>query len=198
MPFPVSLREKGTEMKIFATKKRIAAVIIVALIILGALPFLIMYSGIYSVSMLNQDNALVNWMLDTGMTRSVQHHAKGIQAPDLSAAAKIQMGFSHFNQMCVACHGAPGAPPDEISAGIWPRAPYLPDTVSDWTPGELFWLTKNGIKFTAMPAWGPSHSDEQIWAIVAFLERLPKTTDAEYEAMVKKDKGKPMPEDPAN
>jgi len=178
-------------MKIFATKMRIAATIIVVLIVLAALPLLVMYSGIYEVSMLNHDNALLNWMLDTGMTRSVQHHAKGIKAPDLSDQAKARVGFEHYNEMCVSCHGAPGVIPGDIAAGIWPSAPDLVETVPEWKPGELFWIIKNGIKFSAMPAWGPSHNDDMIWAMVAFLEQLPKLSADDYEKMAEKEKEKP-------
>ena len=38
---------------------------------------------------------------------------------------------------------------------------------------------------TGMPAWGPTHSDEKIWAMVAFLEKLPHMTAAQYKEMDK-------------
>jgi hypothetical protein len=41
-----------------------------------------------------------------------------------------------------------------------------------YKPGELFWVLKHGIKMTGMPSWA-DHSDEDLWATVAFLERLP-------------------------
>ena len=48
---------------------------------------------------------------------------------------------------------------------------------------ELFWVTKNGIRFTGMPAWGPSFSDEEICDIVAFLKTMPTMTAADYDAI---------------
>jgi mono/diheme cytochrome c family protein len=85
--------------------------------------------------------------------------------------------------MCVQCHGGPGEQPQEIAKGLWPEAPDLAKTAPDWTPGELCWITKNGIKFSAMPAWGATHSDEKIWEIMAFLEKLPSLSPAEYRQM---------------
>ena len=38
---------------------------------------------------------------------------------------------------------------------------------------------------TGMPAWGPTHSDEKIWAMVAFLEKLPHMTAEQYKEMDK-------------
>ena len=48
---------------------------------------------------------------------------------------------------------------------------------------ELFWVIKHGIKMTGMPAWGPTHSDDKIWAMVAFVKTLPDMTPAQYKAM---------------
>ena len=64
-----------------------------------------------------------------------------------------------------------------------PEPPELQETVEEWKPAELFWVIKNGVKMTGMPAWGPTHSDEKIWAIVAFLEKLPQMTADQYEEM---------------
>jgi mono/diheme cytochrome c family protein len=38
---------------------------------------------------------------------------------------------------------------------------------------------------TGMPSFGVTHSDEEIWAIVAFLQRMPKLSPEEYQAMVR-------------
>lgn len=38
---------------------------------------------------------------------------------------------------------------------------------------------------TGMPAWGPTHSDEKIWAMVAFLQKLPDMTAEHYKEMDK-------------
>jgi mono/diheme cytochrome c family protein len=46
---------------------------------------------------------------------------------------------------------------------------------------------------TGMPAWGATHSDDKIWAIVAFLRRLPQLTPAEYGALDRRTP--PLPED---
>jgi len=34
-----------------------------------------------------------------------------------------------------------------------------------------------------MPAWGPTHSDEKLWQLVAFVKKLPKMTPEQYKAM---------------
>jgi mono/diheme cytochrome c family protein len=132
-----------------------------------------MYSGAYNIGTGNHDNALINWFFDTGMTRSVQLHAMGIKAPSLTDPAMLQAGAERYRKACAGCHGIPGVLPGDIPKGLWPRAPDLARTVPTWTPEQLFWITKYGLKFTAMPAWGPSQTDSEIWEIVAYLEVLP-------------------------
>jgi mono/diheme cytochrome c family protein len=83
--------------------------------------------------------------------------------------------------MCATCHGAPGKEPEELARGLNPPAPDLAHSTVDLSPSEMFLIVKNGIKMTGMPAWGPTHSDSTIWAMVAFLQRLQTLTPETYK-----------------
>ena len=89
----------------------------------------------------------------------------------------------HSVKACVYCHGAPGKDPTDIGKGLNPEPPYLPDVVARWSGGELFWIAKNGIRMTGMPAFGSTHKDEEIWKVVAFIQRLPTVTEEDYAKM---------------
>lgn len=159
----------------------VAVVVVIVLEAIACAVFV--FSGTYNVSTDNHDTAFVNWWLARGATRAVKHHARGLNAPDLTSPAMVQEGFKEYNEMCVECHGAPGKQPEEIAKGLWPKAPDLAKTSGDWTPAQIFWITKNGIKFSAMPGWGKTHSDHAIWAMTAFIEKLPKMSPADYQEM---------------
>ena len=45
-------------------------------------------------------------------------------------------------------------------------------------------MIQNGIRMTGMPAFGPTHTDEQIWNIVAFLRRMHELSPEQYAQMV--------------
>ena len=143
----------------------------------------IMYSGVINVAATNPHNPLTNYVLSTTMDNSVHFHAKGITAPPLDDAQMIMDGFRHYREMCVGCHLAPGINATEIRKGLMPEPPKLQEAVEEWKPAELFWVIKNGVKMTGMPAWGPTHSDQKIWAMVAFLEKLPHMSAAQYKEM---------------
>jgi len=149
------------------------------------LGFALMYSGVINVAATYPHSSLTRWVLHTAMERSVSYHASNIQTPSLDRPDQILNGFRHYREMCTGCHLVPGVSSSEIRKGLMPTPPKLQQTVREWTPAELFWIIKNGVRMTAMPAWGPSHSDEKIWEMVAFLEKFPDMTKAQYSEMDK-------------
>lgn len=154
-----------------------------AVLILLVAGIVVMYSGVINVAATERHAPLTAFVLDTTMDHSVRYHAKGITPPPLDDARTVMDGFRHYREMCVDCHLAPGIDSSEIRKGLLPEPPELQRTVADWKPTELFWIVRNGVKMTGMPAWGVTHSDAQIWAIVAFLEKLPNMTAAQYHEM---------------
>jgi hypothetical protein len=77
----------------------------------------------------------------------------------------------------------PGVERSELSQGLYPPAPDLARG-SRLSAAEQFWTIKHGIKLTAMPAWGKTHSDPLIWNMVAFIRHLPGTSPSEYQRLV--------------
>ena len=146
---------------------------------------IVMFSGVINVAATNPHNAMTEMVLSTTMDNSVRYHAKGITAPLLDDERMVMAGFRHYREMCVGCHLAPGVNSTEIRKGLLPEPPKLQKAVEEWKPAELFWVIKNGVKMTGMPAWGPTHSDEKIWTMVAFLEKLPHMTAEQYKEMDK-------------
>ncbi|MDR3628005.1 MAG: cytochrome c [Ignavibacteriaceae bacterium] len=160
---------------------RIVFVVVALLIIF----IVFLYSGIYNISAMVPHNKITLKVIHTLTDNSIEHHAKGITAPNLSDSSLIKTGFSHYNEMCVGCHGAPGISRDETGLGLYPKPPDLSKSAKEIPASELFWITKNGIKMTGMPAFGKTHKDDKIWAIVAFMEKLPGMTNEQYKAYVK-------------
>lgn len=162
-------------------KKIILTVIITIAILIGIFVIYI-YSGVYNVSQLVPHNGITKWVVTTTMHRSINARDKKIKVPPMNDTAMLTEGFSHYNEMCSTCHGGPGIEPDELAKGLYPKPPkfYKSNDLPDTT--EAFWIIKNGIKYTAMPAFGPTHSDQKIWAITDFLlNKLNKMSPEEYQ-----------------
>lgn len=163
---------------------------LITFIILGILLFLLcIYSGVYNFAATEPHSVFAKWIFSTSKERSIIYHAKDITVPPLNNESMINTGFHHYKEMCVGCHGAPGVSPSEMSEGLNPEPPKLAEWKEELKQEELqeaFWVIKNGIKMTGMPAFKATHSDEEIWGIVAFLNQLPNLSPEEYKAMAEK------------
>lgn len=144
------------------------------------------FSGLYNVAASTAERPFATWVLTTVRDHSIDRQSAGIVVPPLSDPKLVDEGFEHYHEMCTGCHLAPGMTSSEIRAGLNPQPPVLAEVVPQRSPARLFWVIKNGVRMTGMPAWGASHSDEMIWAMVAFLEKLPTMTPAQYQAMEKR------------
>jgi len=163
---------------------RIATAIGLLLAVAAAGLIAFVYSGVYDVGATNPHLEITNRLIRTAVEQSVKRRARDVQVPELDDPEKVHNGFRNFQEMCVVCHGAPGAWASEISKGLYPEAPDLAVAAKAWTPAELYVIAKRGIRMSGMPAWGPTHSDEELWAIVAFLQVLPTMPVAEYRGAV--------------
>jgi mono/diheme cytochrome c family protein len=61
-----------------------------------------------------------------------------------------------------------------------PQPPHLTEAAAHWELREVFWLVRHGVKMTGMPAFGPTHDDETLWSIAAFVKELPGMTPERY------------------
>jgi mono/diheme cytochrome c family protein len=171
---------------------------VLVVLILAALLFIL--SGVYDVAASSPDSGLVAWVLRTTQSRSVHRAYERLEGkvtiPNLDDPERIRTGLILYSQNCATCHGAPGVKLSAIGQGLNPYPPELAAEGGD-EPLELFWVTKNGIKMTGMPSFGVTHSDEEIWAVVAFLRRMGKLSPEEYQAMAEPSPPRPSSPDPS-
>ncbi|WP_276782997.1 c-type cytochrome [Thalassolituus oleivorans] len=169
-------------------------IIVVATLIGGGL---FVYSGSYPMGADSPHNPFTYWVLETLRERSIARAASDIQIPDkLNTSDRLLAGGADYNDMCAGCHLKPGKKESDFTIGLYPAPPNLTAKAdahghehgSDTGSKEIaiqrqFWIIKHGIKASGMPAWGPTHSDERIWNMVAFLQRLPSLTPDQYQIL---------------
>lgn len=159
-----------------------ALTVVVALAVLGCIA--LVYSGLYNIAAAEPHWNIVTQIIETTRDRSIKAHAAHIAAPStLGDPPRVTMGSEHYAAHCAICHGAPGVPRNDIADGLYPQPPNLANAAKHYSPAELFWILKNGIKMSGMPAWS-DHSDDELWGTVAFLEKLPTMTAGEYVTLV--------------
>lgn len=158
---------------------KILAVVLVAVVLVLAVA---MYTGGFDVAADTPHSRVVYWLLETIRDQSVSARSSAVQVPPLTDAKMIAEGADHYAEMCTGCHLAPGVRDSEIRPGLNPQPPDLTQSPPP-SPARAFWVIKHGIKMTAMPAWGTTHSDTAIWNIVAFLQKLPSLSPEQYHSL---------------
>jgi mono/diheme cytochrome c family protein len=160
------------------------AITLATLAIVGALTaYAFMMSGFYNIAATRQHWQFVYDFLETGMHRSVRFHARNVTVPPLDEGM-VRQGGRVYAAHCVSCHGAPGVAPDGIGMSMQPVPGPLVDA-DKWRERELYWIVRHGIKMSGMPAWEYRLSDAEIWQVVAFVQRMPQLSPADYAALTK-------------
>jgi mono/diheme cytochrome c family protein len=94
-----------------------------------------------------------------------------------SSVEGLTEGKTRYGVECAACHGMDGRGLTDNGRWMYPRAADLTSpAVQEYSERELFWIVKNGIRLSGMPAFGRVESDERIWRIVQYLRSLRSTT----------------------
>ena len=160
--------------------------IVLAMLLLLVLGIgLFVWSGIYNPGADSPHWKITYALMQTTRERAVEQRTAAITLPtNLNDPQLILKGAGQYAAMCTSCHLAPGMKDSELRPGLYPQPPNLSQVSVD--PRAAFWVIKHGMKMSAMPAWGPNHDDATIWSMVAFLQKLPGMTPAQYKDMVAK------------
>jgi mono/diheme cytochrome c family protein len=98
---------------------------------------------------------------------------KGIPSPPGNLQASIEEGDKVYATDCTMCHGSDGRTPTDNGRWMYPRASDLTSRdVQEYSDRELFWIVKNGIRLSGMPAFGKVESDDHIWNLVHYVRTL--------------------------
>lgn len=167
--------------------KTILSLILASLI----LAFIALGSGAYNMAATEKHWSITEKIIEWVRESSIKARTKNLEVPPLDNAELLLIGAVHYNAMCTTCHLAPGLKPTELSIGLYPQAPVFHQRESVDDPvkklehtREYFWVIKNGLKMTAMPAWGLSHDDDSIWAMAAFVLKMSHMTPEQYENLI--------------
>ena len=157
--------------------------VVAGLMSVGVGALIVIEGGLFNATASTPHPPAMALAAHTAFIRSVQVRARAIEPPARFTPAEVAAGFRDYDVSCVACHGGPGIPRADWAGGMTPTPPYLEDAARRWRPGELYWIVGQGVKMTAMPAWGETRSNGQVWDLVAFLEALPDLTTVDYARM---------------
>lgn len=87
--------------------------------------------------------------------------------------ASVAEGDKLYGVECASCHGIEGTQPSDAGRWMYPRAANLgSEEIREYSDVELFWIVKNGIRLSGMPAFGRVESEKNIWSLVQYVRSL--------------------------
>jgi len=166
------------------TKARLLLVaVIVALLAAGGYSYSLVRRGWSARTPPSQlETLLVRFMRHMATARS----ARELRNPWKSTPDVLAAGRTHWADHCATCHGNDGSGNTLIGANLYPPAPDMRQaTTQSLSDGELYYIIRNGVRLTGMPAWGnPAFKrDDESWHLVVFIRHLPQITPDELEEM---------------
>jgi mono/diheme cytochrome c family protein len=117
----------------------------------------------------NFEYAIANF----AMGLSIPSEAKGLRNPLTPDSQVVADARKHFKEHCAVCHAEDGTGKTPLAAGLSPEVPDLhADHIQNLRDGELFYIIKNGVRFTGMPGW--DLEDNHNWGLVALIRQFAK------------------------
>lgn len=168
---------------VLATPGRLILTAAAGVAVVLAAGLLFAWSGIYNIAASRGHLKVIDLLLRFGMENSVRARAPDAKLPTQPDDDLIRLGAGHYHAGCAYCHGTPGLPVPPVAARMLPPPPDLKDKVGVWKDGELFWIVKHGLKYAGMPSFPALERDDEIWAMVAFLRRLPELDSDGYRKL---------------
>jgi len=115
--------------------------------------------------------------------------ARSLRNPVPADAEMLRHGMEHWADHCAVCHANDGSGKTIIGTNLYPKAPDMRNKETQaLTDGELYYIIRNGVRMTGMPAWGKPEDgahDHETWMLVLFIRHLPNLTTEELQAMAK-------------
>jgi mono/diheme cytochrome c family protein len=125
------------------------------------------------------------------VARTMRHFAvpaaaRSMRNPVPLTPAVLAEGRAHFADHCAGCHANDGSGATDMGQNLYPKPPDMrKQSTQRLSDGEIFFIIKDGVRLTGMPAWGDAagRDDQDTWELVHFIRRLPAITPQELEEM---------------
>jgi thiosulfate dehydrogenase len=109
---------------------------------------------------------------------SMERHAPHLTNPLPTNDQNFEDGMKLYTMNCALCHGGLDRKPVSLSTSFYPPAPNLVSDPPDDPEWHLFYTIRTGIRYTGMPSWDKTLSEQDIWKIASFLSHMEKLPPA--------------------
>jgi len=153
-----------------AHKGWIIAVIVILIVVGGAAYALVTFN----LSALQNPGGTETSIASAFRDWYIRRGARNLPAPTIANnATSIEQGEGLYSMECAQCHGPNGRKPTPIGESMYPRVPNLSSSdTKEMSDKELFWVIKNGIRFSGMPGFAKINTDPEVWQLTYYVRSL--------------------------
>lgn len=140
----------------------------------------------YGFSARDEPMIVEEWAARVARALAIPVGARELTNPVVANEAVLAGARRHFADHCASCHANDGSGSTRLGRSLYPKAPDMRRRpTQDQSDGELFYIIRNGVRLTGMPAWseGPAESDTETWGLVHLLRRLDQLSAEEIREM---------------
>jgi mono/diheme cytochrome c family protein len=169
----------------------IIGVLLTLLLVFGG-GYLYLRSGRMDFSASTAPGKMETKLAHMAIDASTEHHAPDIKNPQAPTGANLLTGAREYEEHCTLCHGSPQANGMNLGEFLYPPAPQLLRRPMHDPENEFFYIIKQGVRMTGMPAWEKHMSDEEIWDIVTLMKNInnvPPSVVAEWKKAAEPNNG---------
>jgi mono/diheme cytochrome c family protein len=146
------------------------------------LPVSVLFGGLFGLFPISGNatpSGLETAFAQHALLTAAARHAAGLHDPVEPTEVNLRLGMKHYRDNCAGCHGTPDRPTDGIV--LYPMPPQFALHRPTVPVEQLFWIVKNGVRYSAMFGFGDPApksdsaaraNEQEIWTIVTFLHRL--------------------------
>jgi mono/diheme cytochrome c family protein len=105
---------------------------------------------------------------------SMERHAPHVVNPLTPTDENLKDGMKLYTMNCALCHGGLDRKPSALAESFYPPAPNLISDPLDDPEWHIFYTIRTGIRYTGMPAWDKTLSEQDRWKITMLLSHINK------------------------
>ncbi len=113
-------------------------------------------------------------LANAAVDASMERHAPRVTDPLSPSDQNLEDGMKLYTMNCALCHGDFDRKPASLANSFYPPAPNLISDPPDDPEWHIFYTIRTGVRYTAMPAWDKTLSEQDIWKITSLLSHLQK------------------------
>jgi mono/diheme cytochrome c family protein len=134
-------------------------------------------------------------LLNAASDASMERHAPRVTNPLTPTDPNLEDGMKLYTMNCALCHGGLDRKPSGLANSMYPPPPNLISDPPDDPEWHIFYTIRTGVRYTGMPAWDRTLSEQDMWKITMLLSHMDKLPPAVQDFWKKNFDATPVPEE---